>query len=68
MKLIQVEGHKGLRREERTRAIVNTDREALLAARRRKEQVLKEKERVNNLEAKIERLEKLIESLLEEKV
>lgn len=62
--LIKVEGMPGLCREAQSGGVINTDREALLAARRLKEQKLAEREKLENLEAKVERLEALLNKLL----
>lgn len=67
MELAKVDGHSSLSRDLRTQGIVNTDRAAMLAARKRKEQALREQGRVSELEEKIARLESLVERLLEDK-
>lgn len=63
--LIKVHGHKGLSRDAETGGIVNTDRDALLSARRRRKEVLEEKNRISKLEGEVERLTALVEKLLE---
>lgn len=65
--LVKVQGHEGLRKDLRTKAVVNTDETAFEKALRLKEQRLKELNRVEELETKVERLESLIEKLLEGK-
>lgn len=67
MDLVKVEGYQGLSRDLTTGAIVNTNRQALLAARRRKQEFLEKDQRLKELEAKVERLTEALEKILEEK-
>lgn len=63
--LLHVEGIPGLRKDAQTGGVLNTDRDALLAARALKEQKLNEKAHLENLEKKVDRLEGLLNQLLE---
>jgi len=63
--LLHVEGIPGLRKDAQSGGVLNTDREALLAARQLKEQKLGEKAHIDNLEKKVDRLEALLNQLLE---
>ncbi|AND75045.1 hypothetical protein pf16_122 [Pseudomonas phage pf16] len=67
MDLLLVEGNPGLRKDAQTGAVINNDREALLAARRLKEQRLAEINKVNELEDKVAKMELLLKQLLGEK-
>lgn len=67
MDLIQVEGNPALRKDAQTGAVINNDREALLAARRLKDQRLAEINKVNELEDKVAKMELLLKQLLGEK-
>lgn len=67
MDLLHVEGMPALRKDAQSGAVINTDREALLAARRLKEARLAEQDKVKNLEEKVDRLTALLEQLLEDK-
>lgn len=66
MELVKVEGAPGLRRDTQSGAIINTDRDALLAARSVKARKLAEQETIKTLEDKVERLEALLNKLLGE--
>lgn len=61
--LVKVEGHGSLRKDAQTSAVVNIDKEALIAAKKRKKAILDEKDRIVNLEARIQKLEKIIAQL-----
>jgi len=65
MELYKVEGHAGIQKDVNTGAVLNTDREALLAARRRREAIIAERSKVKSLEEKVETLERLLNELLE---
>jgi hypothetical protein len=65
--LQKIEGYSSLRKDAQTSAVVNTDREALLMARKRRDQVLAEKQQITTLEDKVAELEKLVRQLLEGK-
>lgn len=65
MSLLHVEGLPDLRKDAQTGGVLNTDREALLAARQLKQQKLDEKAHIDNLEKKVDRLETLLNQLLE---
>lgn len=67
MDLLKVEGHNSLRKDAQTGAVVNTDRESLIAARRRRDAILAEREKVKTLEDKVAKLESLIQQLIEER-
>lgn len=56
----KVQGHSNLYKTE-SGAIVNTDRSAYLRAKERKA----EKQKINNLENRLEKIESLLERLLE---
>lgn len=64
--LLYVEGIPGLRKDAQSGGVLNTDREALLMARQLQERKLNEKAHLDNLEKKVERLEGLLNQLLEE--
>lgn len=64
MGLIPIEGHDGLGKDPLSGAIVNTDREALIAARKRKAAILEDKEKLSTLETRVAHLEKLLEKVL----
>lgn len=66
MSLLHVEGLPGLRKDARSGGILNTDREALLEARRLKERKLNEQQHITNLENKVEMLEAMLNKLLED--
>lgn len=66
--LLRVEGLPALRKDARSGAVINTDREALLEARRIRDQKLKEREHITKLEEKVDRLEALLNKLLEGKI
>ena len=61
-----VQGYTGLQRDLNTSAIVSTDREALLAARARKAQILADKNRIIELETRLTTLEELITKMIGE--
>lgn len=65
--LAKVEGHSELRKDMRSGAVINTDEEALFAARKRKQEILESKAKMENLENKVEWLEKQLIQLLEER-
>lgn len=65
MELHKVEGHASIQKDVNTGAVLNTDREALLAARRRREAILAERNKVKSLEEKIDILERALNELLE---
>lgn len=65
MNLIKVEGHNSLRKDAQTGAVVNTDRESLMAARRRRDAILAEREKVKSLEDKVAQLESLLNKIIE---
>lgn len=56
----KIQGHSNLRKTE-SGAVINTDRSAYLAAKQRKA----EKSKINNLEERLNRIESLLERLLE---
>jgi hypothetical protein len=64
--LLHVEGIPGLRKDAQSGGVLNTDRDALLAARELQARKLNEKAHIDNLEKKVERLEGLLNQLLEE--
>lgn len=66
MSLLHVEGLPALRKDARSGGVLNTDREALLAARQLKERKLNEQQHITNLENKVEMLETMLNKLLEE--
>lgn len=47
---LKVEGYSDLYRDSSSQAIYSTDRDALLAAKRRKKEILAEKQRLDKLE------------------
>lgn len=66
MKHATVQGHAGLQRDLTTSAIMSTDREAFLAAKARKAQVLADKNRIIELEDRLSSLEALITKMIED--
>lgn len=68
MQLLQIEGNPSLSKDAQTGGVINTDREALMAARRLKDERLAEINKVKNLESKVDELTELVKRLLEEKV
>lgn len=66
--LAKVEGHSELRKDMHSGAVINTDEEALFAARKRKKEILESKEKMEILENKVEWLEIQLKQLLEERL
>lgn len=54
-----------MRKDAQTGAVVNTDRESLMAARRRRDAILAEREKVKTLEDKVAKLESLLNKIIE---
>jgi hypothetical protein len=63
--MIKVKGHNNLRRDPNTGAILNINTTSINKAKLAKQQRLRDKERLNNLEAKIERIESLLLKLVD---
>jgi hypothetical protein len=62
-----VKGHPRLAKEVSSGGVVNTDREALVLARKRKAAVMADKQRIDNLEDKLNKIEQLLMKLVEDK-
>lgn len=66
MSYVKVKGHNGMAKDLQTGAVVNTDRAALLAARKRKKEILEEKNKIKTMEDRIEFLESKLNQILGE--
>lgn len=62
---LKVEGHSDLYRDPTTQGIYNTDRAALLTAKRIKKEKLEEKQRLDKMEEKISTIESTMTSILD---
>jgi len=60
----KVEGHSGLVRDLNTNAIINNDKTAYQNYVRLKEEKLKEKDRIDNLENEIKEVKSLLKELI----
>lgn len=65
METAKVQGHEGLVKDLRTKAVISSDIDALNRAREIKRKRLAEINRLNDLENKVEKMEILILKLLE---
>lgn len=64
MKLIEVEDKKNLYRDSETNAIINTDLSALEKIKLERSRRIKDRQRLDSLEQKVERILNLLESKL----
>lgn len=65
MSHIKVENDKSLVRDSSTGAILNTDREALVAYRRRKNLIKSQEDRINKLETDLSDIKNLLNTIIE---
>ena len=71
---LKVEGHDSLVRDPSTMAIVNTDRNALIAYQKKKQKLLDEKERIsrheqeiNNIKSDISEIKQMLLTMLKDR-
>ena len=62
---VKVEGHPGYYRDMVTGAIVNKNKSALEAAKKKKEALIRDRERMDVLEDKVDKLSNMLETLLD---
>jgi len=62
--LVKVEGHPGYYRDMVTGAIINKNKSALEAAKKKKEALIRDRERMEELENKVDNLTNMLETLL----
>ena len=62
-----VAGHKNLVRNMANGAVINTDTAGLREFKKKRERELAEKERINNLESRLDRIEELLMRLVDGK-
>ena len=62
--MLKVEGHSHLYRDPKSNAIVNTNKDQIKAAKLRRKLAQAERDRINRLEEKVDRLTELMEALL----
>ena len=65
MKYKQVEGESNLFRDTENGAIINTDRSAFVSYRNRREQKLKEMDRIKKLENEIDEIKSLLYKVID---
>ena len=65
MKYKQVEGENNLFRDTENGAIINTDRSAFVSYRNRREQKLKEMDRIKKLENEIDEIKSLLYKVID---
>ena len=62
---VKVEGHPGYYRDMVTGAIINKNKSALEAAKKKKEALIRDRERMDVLEDKVDKLSNMLETLLD---
>ena len=62
--MIRVEGHNNLYRDPKSNAIVNTNKEQIRRAREARKKAIAERDRIDRLEEKVDKLTELMEALL----
>lgn len=62
---LKVEGHSNLYRDSSSGSIYNSDRNGLMAAKRRKKELMAEKERIETLENDVKEIKSSIDAILE---
>lgn len=63
--LVKVDGHPGLYRDMKTGAIINKNKNALEQAKARKAALNRDRERMDELEQKVDKLSGMLETLLD---
>jgi len=63
--LVKVDGHPGLYRDMKTGAIVNKNKTALEQAKARKAALNRDRERMDELEQKVDKLSGMLETLID---
>ena len=63
--LVKVDGHPGLYRDMKTGAIINNNKNALEQAKARKAALNRDRERMDELEQKVDKLSGMLETLLD---
>ncbi len=62
--MLKVKGHPDLYRDSTSKGIINSDREALLIAKRRKQEILQEKQRIDNIEMEVKEIKDTLKEIL----
>jgi len=62
--MLKVKGHPDLYRDSTSNSIINSDREALLIAKRRKQEILQEKRRIDNIEMEVKEIKDTLKEIL----
>lgn len=62
--MLKVKGHPDLYRDSTSNGIINSDREALLIAKRRKQEILQEKQRIDNIEIEVKEIKDTLKEIL----
>lgn len=62
--MLKVKGHPDLYRDSTSNGIINSDREALLIAKRRKQEILQEKQRIDNIEMEVKEIKDTLKEIL----
>ena len=63
---LKVEGHPSLLKDQRTRAIINDDKKAFNQYKATKKRIMEDKEKISDLESRIQTLEKIMQRLLDD--
>lgn len=62
--MIKVKGHPDLYRDSTSNGIYNSDRDSLLIAKRRKKEILDEKQRIDNIENEVKEIKDTMKEIL----
>lgn len=62
--MLKVKGHPDLYRDTTSNGIYNSDRESLLVAKRRKMEILNEKQRIDNIENEVKEIKDTMKEIL----
>jgi len=65
MSYIKIEGHKGFVRDKRSGAIINTNREEIEAAKKRKAERLNKDKELDNLKDEVSDIKKMLTKIIE---
>ncbi len=65
MSYIKIEGHKGFVRDKRSGAIINTNKEEIEAARRRKAERLNKDKELSDLKDEVSDIKKMLTKIVE---